>query len=218
MSVEKNKPLKGLLSLSMLKVKKIKGWKDTSLHTAPFFQTSLELFTVDRNTPPPSQQWGCPIHFSIHSQKLLLLLPSAILWAHSHGSRHFFIQMNTYCMSPIRSHNCFSGIILPAALLKTSWYIYAWWWVKEVGDGHLLKTWHCHLFQPPVLQSIWVSGLKALVILAIHPSPTAAVTLLSSSSASGQEYHYRNSQVYAKGMENLPTYPLQHQDYIRSII
>lgn len=56
-----------LLLPSMLKVKKIKQWKDTSLHTAPFFQTPLELFLLVE-TNPLAQQWGVPIPFSMHSQ------------------------------------------------------------------------------------------------------------------------------------------------------
>lgn len=151
------------------------------------------------------------------SSGFLLLLSSAILQAHFCGSWHLLIRMHTYCTPPV-SHNHLSGVKVPAALLKTSWHIYAWWWVKEVGDGHLLKAWNCNIFQPPVPESIWVSGLKALVFIAILPSPTVAITLLSYFSASGQEYHYKNSQVYAKGKQNLPTYPPLHQDYVRSSI
>lgn len=55
------KILKSLLLPSILKEKQIKGWKDTSLHTDPFFQIFFEHFPTGRNNHP------CPAPAASHS-------------------------------------------------------------------------------------------------------------------------------------------------------
>lgn len=94
----------------MLKVKKIKVWKDTSFHTAPFSPASIKLFA--HPAPAVGGSYLFPHTCSDGFAAVLC------------NTQHISVEAGIYLfiwthMSPIRIHYSISGIALPAALLKT---------------------------------------------------------------------------------------------------